>query len=165
MNVAMKKILFAAVLVASGCSKKSETTAGGPSCADAVTKAVGAMPGGPGGGEVQTKLQSIMTTRCTEDKWAPAAVSCYATTVKDMASMKKCREMLTPEQQQKLMTEIRAVMMGAAGAGGGPMHGGGAPTGEAPAGEAPAGSAAAPAGSDTPAAPTGGSAAPSASSN
>src|SRR6478735_825735 len=135
----MKKILFAAAIIASGCSKKSETTA--PSCADAVSKAVGAMPGGPGGGEVQTKLQQIMTTRCTEDKWPPAAVNCYATQVKDMASMKKCRELLPQDQQQKLMTEIRAVMMGAAG-GAGPMHGGGAPMGggEPPAGGAPAGS-------------------------
>jgi hypothetical protein len=43
-----------------------------------------------------------------------------------MASMKKCRELLTQDQQTKLMTDIRGVMMGAAGAGGGPMHG--APT-------------------------------------
>lgn len=133
----MLKILFAAALVVTGCGKKSET-AGGPSCADAVSKAVGAMPGGPGGGEVQAKLQTIMTTRCTEDKWPAEALSCYATTVKDMASMKKCREMLSQDQQTKLMTEIRAVMMGAAG-GGGPMHG--APTG----------------GSDTPAPPATGS--------
>ncbi len=162
MNADMKKILFVAALAAVGCSKKSGTTTGGPSCAEAVTKAVGAMPGGPGGGEVQTKLQSIMTTRCTEDKWPPAVVTCYATTVTDMASMKKCREMLPQDQQTKLMTEIRTVMMGAAGAGGGPMHGGGAPAGSA---EAPSGSAAAPAGSDMPAAPTGGSAAPATGSN
>jgi hypothetical protein len=152
MNGFMMKILFAAALVVSGCSKKSETTASGPSCAEAVGKAVGAMPGGPGGGDVQAKLTTIMTTRCTEDKWPAAVVTCYATTVTDMASMKKCREMLPQDQQTKLMTEIRSVMMGAAAAGGGgPMHGGGAPSGggEAPAGsaEAPAGSAAQPAGS------------------
>ena len=141
MNGSMIKILFAAALVLTGCSKKSETTASGPSCAEAVSKAVGAMPGGPGGGEVQAKLEKIMTARCTEDTWSPAALNCYATTVSDMASMKKCREMLTQDQQTKLMAEIRAVMMGAAG-GGGPMHGGGAPT---PAGEPPAGRAAAPA--------------------
>lgn len=153
----MMKILFVAALVAAGCGKKSETTASGPSCADAVSKAVEAMPSGPGGGEVQAKLKTIMTTRCTEDKWAPTAVNCYATTVTDMASMKKCREMLTQDQQAKLMAEIRAVMMGAAGTGGGPMHGGGAPSG----GEAPS----APQGSDTPAAPTGSSAAPATGSN
>ena len=123
----MKKILFVAALAVVGCGKKSESTASGPSCADAVGKAVSAMPAGPTGGEVQAKLQSIMTTRCTEDKWPEAARTCYATTVKDMASMKKCREMLTQEQQDKVMTEIRSVMMGAAGAGGGPMQG--APTG------------------------------------
>lgn len=158
----MMKILFAAALVVTGCSKKSDTSSGGPSCAEAVGKAVGAMPGGPGGGEVKAKLQTIMTTRCTEDKWPPAVVSCYATSVTDMASMKKCREMLSQDQQAKLMSDIRAVMMGAAGTGGGPMHGGGAAPGG---GEAPAGSAAAPAGSDTPAAPTGGSTDPATGSN
>jgi hypothetical protein len=166
MNGLMMKILFAAALVVSGCSKKSETTASGPSCAEAVSKAVGAMPGGPGGGEVQAKLTTIMTARCTEDKWPAAVVTCYATTVTDMASMKKCREMLPQDQQTKLMTEIRSVMMGAAAAGGGgPMHGGGAPSGggEAPGGEAPAGSAAAPAGSA--AAPTGSAADPATGSN
>lgn len=133
------KILFVAALAVVGCGKKSSSS--GPSCADAIGKAVSAMPAGPTGGEVQAKLQSIMTTRCTEDKWPEAARTCYATTVKDMASMKKCREMLSQEQQDKVMTEIRGVMMGAAGAGGGPMHGGGP----------------APAGSDTtaPTAPTG----------
>ena len=147
----MMKILFVAALVVTGCSKKSETTASGPSCADAVGKAVAAMPAGPTGGDVQSKLQTIMTTRCTEDNWPPAALTCYATTVKDMASMKKCREMLSQDQQTKLMTEIRSVMMGAASAGGGPMpmHGGGAPT----------------AGSDTSAAPTGSASEPATGSN
>jgi hypothetical protein len=147
----MKMILFAAVLALVGCTKKSETTAA-PSCADAVAKAVGAMPGGPGGGDVQAKLTSIMTTRCTEDAWPPEVIKCYATQVTDMASMKKCRESLPADKQEKLMAEIRAVMMGAAGAGGGPMHGGGgpAPTG----GGEPAGTAA------PPAAPQAGSAEP-----
>lgn len=143
----MIKILFAAALLVAGCSKKSETATGGPSCADAVGKAVGAMPGGPGGGEVQAKLKTVMTARCTEDKWPAAALNCYSTTVTDMASMKKCREMLSQDQQDKLMTEIRSVMMGAAAAGGGgPMHGAGGP---------------APTGSDAPAAP----AAPATGSN
>ncbi len=135
----MMKILFAAALVITGCSKKSETkpAASGPSCAEAVSKAVGAMPGGPGGGEVQAKLQTVMTTRCTEDNWPAEVRSCYATTVTDMASMKKCRETLPQEQQQKLMTDIRTVMMGAAGAGGGPLHG--APTPAPAQAPAPAG--------------------------
>jgi hypothetical protein len=147
----MKMILFAAVLALTACKKKSETPAG-PSCADAIAKAVGAMPGGPGGGNVQEQLKTIMTKRCTEDHWPADAINCYATQATDMASMKKCREMLPADKQQQLMTEIRAVMMGAAGAGGGPMHG--APAGSAvePAGSgaAPTGSAAAPAGSAEP---------------
>jgi hypothetical protein len=122
----MKKIVFAAVLVIAGCSKKSEEAGGAPagtSCAEAAEKAVGALPAGSNGGEVQTKLRGILTTRCTEDKWPAATVECYATQVKDMSGMRKCRETLPKEQQDKMMTEIRAAMMGAAGAGGGPMHG------------------------------------------
>ncbi len=131
----MMKILFAAAVVIGGCGKKSDgdKAASGPSCADAVTKAVGAMPAGPNGGGVQDKLKEIMTTRCTEDKWPAEVVSCYATSVTDMKSMKKCREMLPQEQQQKLMGEIRTVMMGAAGAGGGPMHDTSAPSEPPPA--------------------------------
>jgi hypothetical protein len=145
----MKTILFVTALaLVAGCKKKSDTAAG-PSCADAITKAVGAMPGGPGGGDVQAQLKTIMTKRCTEDAWPQDAINCYATQAKDMASMKQCREKLPQDKQDKLMTEIRAVMMGAAGAGGGPMHG------------APAGSATPPAGSATP--PAAGSAAPSGS--
>jgi hypothetical protein len=125
----MMKVGFvtALALALAACGKKSETSSA-PSCADAVGKAVDAMPAGPTGGEVQAKLKTVMTTRCTEDKWPAAALNCYATSVTDMASMKKCRELLTQDQQTKLMTDIRSVMMGAAGAGGGPMHGGPAPT-------------------------------------
>ena len=149
----MKMILFAAVLALTGCKKKSETTAAGPSCADAIAKAVNAMPGGPGGGDVQAKLKTIMTTRCTDDKWPADVINCYATQATDMASMKKCREMLPADKQQALMNEIRAVMMGAAASGGGgPMHGAPSPSGSAadpaaPGSGAAPGSAAAPAGS------------------
>ena len=130
----MRMILFAAVLAFAGCKNKDSDNAAGPSCADAIAKAVGAMPGGPGGGSVQAQLKTIMTNRCTEDHWPAAVINCYATQVTDMASMKKCRETLPPDQQQKLMGEIRTVMMSAAGAGGGPMHG--APSAPVPEGSA-----------------------------
>ena len=71
-----------------------------------------------------------MTNRCETDRWSAAALECYATQVKDMSGMKKCRETtLTPEQNTAVMTEIRAAMAAAAGGGGGPMHG--APSGSA----------------------------------
>lgn len=130
----MKMLLFAAVVLLAGCSKKSEGGSVGTSCADAAAKAVGALPAGPGGGEVQAKLRGILTTRCTEDKWPAATVECYATQVKDMTGMKTCRETLPPDQQQKMMAEIRGAMMGAGGAGG-PMHG--APAAAPPAQPAP----------------------------
>jgi hypothetical protein len=149
----MKTILLMAALALVGCKKKTETSAAeGPSCADAIAKAVGAMPGGPGGGTVQAQLKELMTRRCTEDKWPAEVVSCYATQVTDMASMKTCREKLPQDKQTALMTEIRGVMMGASGAGGGPMHGapsahpaaaGSAAPGSAAPGSAAAGSAAA----------------------
>lgn len=151
----MKKLslALAVALALTGCKKKSGDTASGPSCADAITKAVGAMPGGPGGGDVQAQLKELMTRRCTEDAWPAEVIKCYGTQVTDMASMKKCREQLPADKQQKLMTEIRGVMIGASGAGGGPMHGaaGAAPPSATGSAEPPpAGSAAAPAGSAAP---------------
>jgi len=147
----MKLIALAlmAALATTGCSKKSDkgSAAGGPSCADAISKAVTKMPGS-GGGEVKAKLQQIMTTACTDDKWSAEVINCYATQASDMASMKKCREMLPPEEQQKVLGEIRAVMMSAGG--GGPMHGGpggGGPMMGGPGGAPPAGGEAPPAGS------------------
>ena len=152
---AMKLASIAFVLLAVGCSKKESadqakgSAAPGISCADAIGKAVAVMPAGPNGAEVVAKLKTIMTARCETDAWTVAARECYATQVKDMAGMKKCREStLTPEQNQNVMTEIRAVMMagaaaGAAAGGGGPMHGApgsGAP-GSAAAGSAGSGSA------------------------
>jgi hypothetical protein len=130
----MKTVLYvvAAALALTGCSKKSESgaAAGGP-CADAMAKAVGAMPGGPGAGDVQAKLKTILTTRCTEDKWPAAVVDCYAKST-DMMSMKQCREMLPADQKEKVIGEIRAVMMAGGGAAG-PMHGASAPAPSAPA--------------------------------
>jgi hypothetical protein len=82
---------------------------------------------------VQEKLKTILTTRCTEDKWPAAVINCYATNATDMASMKSAASRCLPIKQQKLMGEFARVMMGAAG-GGGPMHGAGAPAGAAPAG-------------------------------
>ncbi|MDQ3367293.1 MAG: hypothetical protein M3680_17865 [Myxococcota bacterium] len=145
----MQNLVIAAVLVLVGCSKASKdkpepgatgdqpgaAATSGPTCAEAAAKAVGALPAGSDAGEVQTKLTAILTTRCTEDRWPAATIECYATQVKDMMGMRTCRETLPPEHQQKMMTEIRTVMMGAAGAGGGPMHGTPAadPTAPAPA--------------------------------
>jgi hypothetical protein len=152
----MKHALIVAALLFAGCGKKSETAAG-PSCADAVEKALAAMPGGPGAGdEIKGKLRGIYTKHCTDDKWSADAIKCYANDVKDMSSMKACREKLTPEQSEALMGEVRATMMGAAGSmgGGGPMHGGGPsapPAGTGPAGGGPPPST----GSDSAPAPAG----------
>ena len=125
----MKALVLVAALAACG---KSDAPAGGAGaepaarCAEAATKAVAALPGGSGAGEIQAKLQGIITARCQQDKWSAATIECYATTVKSMADMKRCRETLPPDQQQALMGEIRQAMMSQPGAGGAmPPHGGG----------------------------------------
>ncbi|MEJ7599944.1 MAG: hypothetical protein WKG01_18705 [Kofleriaceae bacterium] len=135
------KIAHVVVLLAlAACSKKDPTgetkatgsaaSASGLTCAAAVGKAVEAMSTTPGAEAVVTKLRALMTNRCEADKWSAAALECYATQVKDMSGMKKCRETtLTPAQNTAVMTEIRATMAAAAGGGGGPMHG--APAGSA----------------------------------
>ena len=160
----MKHLMLIAALVFAGCGKKSSD---GPSCADAVNKAVAAMPGGPGGDDIKGKLVGIYTKHCTDDKWAADARKCYANDVHDMQSMKTCRSKLTQDQQDKVMADVRQTMMGAGmgGMGGmGGMHGGmgGPPPGAGgpPEGGAMGGAGAPPpAGSAGPAAPAG-SAAP-----
>lgn len=126
----MKWILVAALLTAA-CGKKSDSGAA-PSCADAIGKAVGSLPAGSGGGGIQAQLRTILTTRCTEDKWPAATIQCYAT-VTNMQGMRACRESLPPALAQKVQNEIRGAMTGA----GGPMHGG--PMGPGPHGMAPHG--------------------------
>jgi hypothetical protein len=143
---AMKIATITLVLLVLGCSKKESADQGkgsaaptGISCADAIGKAVTAMPQAPGGEQVIAKLSSLMTARCEADKWSVAARECYATQVKDMAGMKKCRETtLTPEQNTAVMTEIRAAMMAASAGGAGPMHA--SPSGSGSAGPGSAGS-------------------------
>ncbi len=135
----MKQVLLAAALAGLLCCGKSEAPApDGAACASAAAKAVSAFPSTGTGAvaDVPAKLKAILTTRCTEDSWSAATIECYQTKVTDMRSMKICRETLPQDQQQKLMGDIRTVMMSAAGGGGGgPMHGG--PGGPPPASPAP----------------------------
>ena len=121
---AMKIAYVTLLLCAVACGKKESATPAGPSCADAIGKAVGGFPQSPGSEPIIAKLKTVMTTRCESDQWSAAARTCYATQVTDMAGMKKCRETtLTKEQNDAVMGEIRTAMTGAGGAGGGPMHG------------------------------------------
>ena len=122
--------------------------------------------------EVSGALKQAMTNRCTEDKWSADVLKCYDS-ASSMEEIRKCRQMLPADQQQKLQAEEMQVMMKAMGGqpcgmgggmpghpdgmGGDPMHGApggapdqnGAPPAVAPtagsAAAAPAGSAAAPA--------------------
>lgn len=127
----MKLLVLVAVAALAACGKSDAPAGGGAAessarCGEAAAKAVAALPGGSGAGEIQMKLQGIITARCQQDKWSAATIECYATQVKDMSGMKKCRETLPPEQQQALMGEIRQAMMSQPGAGRAmPPHAGG----------------------------------------
>jgi len=93
--------------------------------------------------EVSGALKQAMTNRCTEDKWSADVLKCYDTAA-SMEEIRKCRQMLPADQQQKLQAEEMQVMMKSMGGqpggmggmpghpdgmGGDPMHGapGGAP--------------------------------------
>lgn len=136
-------IAIALGLALAGCSKK----AAGPSCEPAITQGVDRMSKGPATGATITgKLKTIMIRRCTEDKWPAAVIKCYET-VDSMAGMKKCREGLDPAASERLVGEIRTVML-TQGAGGGPPGGHGTPVVVPPGTEVPVskvGSGAAPA--------------------
>ena len=133
--------------------------------------------------EVSGALKQAMTNRCTEDKWSADVLKCYDS-ASSMEEIRKCRQMLPADQQQKLQAEEMQVMMKAMGGtpgamggpggmggmpghpdgmGGDPMHGapGGAPdqNGAPPAVAPTTGSAAAPAGSAAAPAPAGSAAA------
>ncbi len=168
----MKKLIWIIVAVALvACSKKSDDagkgaaggggTAGGgevPTCAAAVGKAISTLGAGMEASGLKEKLLGIYTTRCTEDKWPAEVIQCYDAAV-GMPGMTACRGKLPPEMGQKLITEIRAAMAGAAATMGRPPmgHGGtGAPAGGsgAPAdGSGAPAPGAAPAPAPTPAAP------------
>ena len=88
--------------------------------------------------EMAGKLKDTLIKRCTEDKWPSEVVNCF-TTVSDRPGMQQCQQKLNDEQRDKLLADIRNVMMGQFGGGkmpGGmaghpPMLGGSAATGSA----------------------------------
>lgn len=144
----MNKLIWITIVIAlAACSKKSDDAAKGgaaggaagggaaSACANAAGKAVAGLGAGMGGNGVAEKLQTILTTRCTEDKWPPDVIKCYES-ANGMAGMKTCRGKLAPELGQKLLTEITGAMAGAAGMMGRPPAG--HPGGDPPAPAAPA---------------------------
>lgn len=164
----MKTIIFVALFAAAGCSKK------GSDCEVAIGKGIdhftATIKTSAPNPQIQenklgmlNKLGATLTRRCTEDKWSPEVVSCFAA-VAAMKDMQDCQAKLSAEQHAKLRDEIRETMMSSMGRmpGRSGSGGSGEPSGlAAPAGSAaaPAGSAAAPAESATPPA-SAGSAAP-----
>jgi len=68
--------------------------------------------------EVSGALKQAMTNRCTEDKWSADVLKCYDTAA-SMEEIRKCRQMLPADQQQKLQAEEMQVMMKAMGGPGG----------------------------------------------
>lgn len=73
--------------------------------------------------EVASSLKQAMTNRCTEDKWSDDVIKCYGTATA-MEEIRKCREKLPQDQQDKLKAEEMQVMMKTMGGPGGPSAGG-----------------------------------------
>jgi hypothetical protein len=118
----MTKWMIALALVA-GCSKKG----GSDACADAVNKAVDQMMGRVAGGEMPEEakaamksrgddLKKVIINRCTQDKWAPEVIDCYAKAA-SRPDIMACRAKLPPEQGRQLMQEEMQVMMSGGGMG------------------------------------------------
>jgi hypothetical protein len=168
----MKTIMFVALVAAAGCSKKgSDCDASIGKGIDNFAATIKASAPNP---QIQEnklsmlgKLRGTLTQRCTNDKWSPEVVSCFAT-VATMKDMQACQGKLSSEQRTRLLDEVREIMMSTMGArmpsvrAGDELPGGAGSSGAAPAGAsaAPVGSAAAPAGSAAAPAPAGSAAPP-----
>lgn len=164
-EVLMKMIIFVALLelwAAAGCSKK------GSDCEVSIGKGIdnfaATIKASAPNPQIQenklatlNKLGATLTRRCTDDKWSPEVVSCFAA-VAAMKDMQDCQAKLSAEQHTKLRDEMREIMMSSMGTRKPGRSGSGAPDGSVDSAAAPAGSAAAPAGSA--AAPAGSAAAP-----
>jgi len=57
------------------------------------------------------KLKDTLIKRCTEDKWPSEVVNCF-TTASDRPAMQQCQQKLSDEQRDKVIADIRQVMMG-----------------------------------------------------
>lgn len=116
----MNKILLVSLLVAAAaCSKK------GADCDTAIAKGMDGFTANmkehsPNPQMLERamgmvdKLKSTLITRCKEDSWPPEVTACF-TTVGNRKDMQGCQTKLSPEQQQKLQTDLMQVMMGAGG--------------------------------------------------
>ena len=109
----MKHLLVIAALLV-GCSKS------GSDCATAIGKGMEkfsekARSGNPemqqAMNDVAGKLKDTLIKRCTEDKWPSEVVNCF-TTAADRPAMQECQSKLSDDQREKVMADIRSVMMG-----------------------------------------------------
>jgi hypothetical protein len=122
----MKTIgLFLALSLFAGCKKGGSAAS---QCADAIGKGVdkmvatGNVQGSALPPELKARMEAVkttMTNRCTEDKWSPDVMKCYAE-AGGMQDLRKCREMLPPDQQSKLRADMMKAMGGGPGMGGMP---------------------------------------------
>jgi hypothetical protein len=115
----MKTIMFVVLLAAAGCSKKgSDCDASIGKGIDTFAATIKASAPNP---QIQenklgmlSKLRGTLTQRCTEDKWSPEVVSCFATVVM-MKDMQACQAKLGSEQRTRLLAEVREIMMSTMG--------------------------------------------------
>ncbi|MBA3393731.1 MAG: hypothetical protein H0T89_13875 [Deltaproteobacteria bacterium] len=127
----MRVALLAALALAGGCSKKSESAKS--DCAAAVEhgvdatiakrraamdesrKAKGMPPEAPDGSAgaasqdaIPGKLKGVLGKLCVEDKWPADVVKCF----RESPDIGKCKEGLTPEQRSRYSRETMQVMLG-----------------------------------------------------
>lgn len=117
----MKTIALVALLGAAACSKNTVD------CEPAIAKGVDDLTTTVKSRAVNPQMQERITTalgklkatlikRCTEDKWSPDAVACFAN-IPSMKGLQECEAKLTDEQRKKVEAERRSLMRGGAGPG------------------------------------------------
>ena len=100
-------LMFAALVALSsaGCKKKSDSAAGGPTCAQAVSHSMdlskAEMEKMGTDTAMMAKLVDVGVKRCTEDKWSPEAIKCMAD-AKTMTDAQGCYGKLSKEQQDAM---------------------------------------------------------------
>ncbi len=108
------KHLVVIVAFLAACGSKS-----GPDCATSIGKGMdnfaeqmkAKAPNAPAMTDMIGKLKDTLIKRCTEDKWPPEVLTCFQT-VNDRPGMQQCQQKLTEEQREKVMADIRQMMMG-----------------------------------------------------
>lgn len=112
MKQIMSSLVLALAVVAGGCGGSQKTSkAKGPGCGEAAASAEASWMAGPGGESKEAAdfapvLRGIIEERCVADAWAPATVTCMATSTGE--AFEACSNQLTDEQKQHMIEAMQA---------------------------------------------------------